>query len=224
MAMTDNIFRELAKNSLMLISLHGVRTVLERELGIKDLQITMDETAKAEIERAAKQKSVAYPYAYMSMSELTGVRDQSNNKYAQRYGTRMQAGGDGQSTRATSRKAFMFPINVGLDLKYIHDDPTQAMLMAEAFVILSMIGGVTFNIDLGGGVNFDVRIEIPESVTIPIASINAPEAPGGFEVSMSLIIHTFSGFFKEVAAVNNDHATLNVEIMLEDGEKIQTEL
>lgn len=222
MALNDTLFKELAKNSVLLLSLHGVRTVLERELGIKDLQIAMDETIKAEIERKTKQhEKTSYPYAYMSMSELIGIRDQGNNKHTQRFGIRMGAAG---ATRATSRKAFLFPINVGLDLKYIDDDPSRAIVMAESMVILSQLGGLSFSLTLGEAIEFDVRIEIPESVPIPLSSVNSPESPGGIEVSLSLIIHTYSGFFKEVAAVNSDRATINMEIELEDGEKLQTEI
>lgn len=222
MAITETLFNELAKNSVLLLSLHGVRTVLERELGIKNLHIAMDETVKAEIERKAGQHDKPqYPYAYMSMSELIGVRDQGNNKHAQRFGIRMGAAG---ATRATSRKAFLFPINIGLDLKYIDDDPVRAMVMAESMVILSMIGGLIFNLRLSESINFDVRVEIPETVPIPLASTNNPESPGGIEVSLSLIIHTFSGFFKEVSAVNSGNATISMEIVTEDDEVIKTEI
>lgn len=222
MALDDTLFKELAKNSVLLLSLHGVRTVLERELGIKDLQIAMDETIKAEIDRKTKQhEKTAYPYAYMSMSELIGVRDQGSNKYTQRHGIRMGAAG---ATRATSRKAFLFPINIGLDLKYIDDDPSRTIVMAESMVILSQIGGLSFSLTLGEAIDFDVRVEIPESVPIPISSTTNTESPGGIEVSLSLIIHTYSGFFKEVAAVNSDRATINMEIELEDGEILKTEI
>lgn len=222
MAITETLFKELAKNSVLLLSLHGVRTVLERELGIKNLQISMDETIKAEIERKTQQhEKVQYPYAYMSMSELIGVRDQSNNKHAQRCGIRMGAAG---ATLATSRKAFLFPINIGLDLKYIDDDPMRAIVMAESMVILSMIGGLTFNLKLSESINFDVRVEIPETVPIPLGSTNNPESPGGIEVTLSLVIHTFSGFFKEVAAVNSSSPTISMEIMTEDDVLIKTEV
>lgn len=221
MAITDTLFKELAKNSVLLLSLHGVRTVLERELGIKNLQISADETIKAEIERKVQQHGkVDYPYAFMSMSELIGVRDQSNNKHAQRFGIRMGAAG---ATLATSRKAFLFPINIGLELRYIDDDPMRAMVMAETMVILSMIGGLTFNLKLSEAINFDVRVEIPETVPIPLASTTNTEAPGGIEVTLSLIIHTFSGFFKEVSAVNSSSPTISMEIEMED-EIIKTEL
>lgn len=223
--MIDTLFKELAKNSVMLLSMHGVRTVLERELGIKELKLSMDETVRAEIERdhTAHEKA-KYPYAYMAVSELMGVRDQGNNKYSQRMGVRMmgQAGADG-ATRATSRKAHLFPINLSLDLKYVHDDPLKILLMGEAFTILSVCGGLSFNLQLNEGYNFDVRIEIPESTTIPIASTTDTSNPGGFELSMSLIVHTYSGFFHDASAVNSGSANINFEIDV-GGQKISTVL
>ena len=226
MAITDTVFKELAKNSVLLLSLHGVRTVLERELGIKNLNISMDETVKAEIERKAKQHEGArYPYAWLSMSELIGKRDQSNNKHAQRMGLRIGGGIDmaAGSTKYTSRKAYLFPIEVGMSLKYVDDDPARAMVMAESMVILSMIGGLNFSLTLSETLNFDVRVEIPETVPIPLSSTTNAEAPGGIEVELSLIIHTYSGFFKNVEAVTSDRPTLQMTIDL-DGETIETEL
>jgi hypothetical protein len=226
MAITDTLFKELAKNSVLLLSLHGVRTVLERELGIKNLQISMDETVKAEIERKSKQHEGArYPYSWLSMSELIGVKDQSNNKHAQRRGLRLGGGIDmaAGATKYTSRKAYLFPINVGMTMKYVDDDPVRAMVMAESMVILSMLGGLTFSLTLSETLSFDVRVEIPESVPIPLATNTSTESPGGIEVELSLIIHTYSGFFKNVEAVTSDRPTVNMTIELED-ETIQTEV
>lgn len=227
MAITDTVFKELAKNSVLLLSLHGVRTVLERELGLDNLHISMDETVKAEIERAAKQHEGArFPYSHMSMSELIGVRDQSNNKHAQRHGIRLGAGEDmaAGATKYTSRKAYLFPINVGMSLKYTDDDPVRCMVMAESMVILSMIGGLSFSLTLSETLNFDVRVEIPESIPVPISSVNSPESPGAMEVELSLVIHTYSGFFKNVEAVTSDRATVNMTIELEDGETLKTQI
>jgi hypothetical protein len=68
-----------------------------------------------------------------------------------------------------------------------------------------------------------VRVEIPETVSIPLSSTTNTEAPGGIEVELSLIIHTYSGFFKNVEAVAYDRPTVAMTIELEDG-KIETEV
>lgn len=226
MAITNTLFKELAKNSIMMLSLHGVRTVLERELDLKNLTISMDETVKAEIERKAKQhEGPRYPYCYLSMSELIGVRDQANNRHAQRAGLRIGGGKNmaAGATKYTSRKAHMFPINVGMSLKYVDDDPVRAMVMAESMVILSMIGGLTFSLTLSETLQFDVRVEIPESIPIPLASVMSTESPGGIEIELSLIIHTQSGYFQNVEAVTHDRPNISMTIELED-ETIQTEI
>jgi hypothetical protein len=128
------------------------------------------------------------------------------------------------ATKYTSRKAYMFPINAGMSLKYIDDDPVRCMVMAESMVILSMIGGLTFSLTLGESLNFDVRVEIPETVPIPISSTTNLESPGAMEVELSLVIHTYSGFFKNVEAVTSDRPKVQMTIELEENDIIKTEL
>jgi hypothetical protein len=208
MAISNSLFSELARNSILLISLHGVRTVLERELEIKNIMIATNDAIKRELMR---KDETQYPYSYLNMSELIGIRDQQSNKVMQRFGIR--AGMNG-ATRATSRKAFMFPINVGMELKYIDSDPLRIITMAESLVLLSIIGGLQFEIGLSDGIRFLVRVEIPESTSIPISSGESTESPGGSEITLSLIIHTYAGFFRDVSAVNSSSPTIDMQIIL----------
>lgn len=212
MSITNSLFSELAKSSVLLMSLHGVRTVLERELEIKNILIATEDTVKREMLRK-NNGNITYPYAYMNMSELIGVKDQNANRVIQRHGIR--AGLDG-STRATSRKAYMFPINVGMDLKYVDSDPSRTITMAESMVILSMIGGIQFEIVLSDAIRFLVRVEVPENVAIPIGNNGSTESPSASEISLSLVIHTYAGFFREVSAVNSGKANLDMQIIMAD--------
>jgi hypothetical protein len=95
--------------------------------------------------------------------------------------------------------------------------------MAESMVILSMLGGLTFSLTLSETLQFDVRVEIPESIPIPLATNTSTESPGGIEIELSLIIHTYSGFFKNVEAVTSDRPNIKMTIEL-DGETIDTEI
>lgn len=213
MANTSSLFSDLAKNSILLISLHGVRTVLEKQLELKDIQISTDETVKREIERKVGQnQKVDFPYAYLSMSELIGVKDQGNNRTMQRLGIASRGG----AQRATSRKGYLFPINVGLELKYIDDKPERAILMAETLVILSQIGGLSFDIKVSDDIEFDVRIEIPENLAIPLADTGNTQSPSAIELSAQLVIHTYSGFFRNVAAVNSGNPIIDMQIQMKD--------
>lgn len=213
MALTENLFNDLAKNSLLLISLHGVRTVLEKQLGLKDIQISTDETVKREIERkASNHEDIKFPYAYISLSEIIGVKDQNSNRNIQRLGIPSRSG----AMKATTRKGYLFPINVGMELKYIDDKPERAMVMAETFVILSMIGGLSFRLTVSEDISFDVRIEVPENLSIPLADTSSTQSPSGIELSAQLVIHTYSGFFRNVAAVNSGNPILDMQIEMND--------
>lgn len=213
MALTDNLFNDLSKNSLLLISLHGVRTVLEKQLGLKDIQISTDETVKRELERKAQNREeIRFPYAYISLSEMIGVKDQNSNRNIQRLGIQSLSG----AMKATSRKGFLFPINVGMELKYLTDKPEQAILMAETFVILSQIGGLSFRLTVSEDISFDVRIEVPENMSIPLADTSNTQSPSAIELSVQLVIHTYSGFFRNVAAVNSGNPIIDMQIEMKD--------
>src|SRR5476651_1508915 len=103
MADKKNLFAEIKQNGLMLMVLHGVRTVLENELDIHPILIATDDAIKGEYKRRGHTE---YPYAHIEINEVMGVRDQSSNRTMQRLG--MTVGTDG-ATRATTRKAYLFP-------------------------------------------------------------------------------------------------------------------
>ena len=205
MAITDNILGELQSNSILATSLHGVRTLLERELGLKNLLLATDDTIMGEFTRKAEQ---LYPHSYLVINELIGVTDQIHTRYVQRQGVTSGLGG---ATKATTQKAYMFPINVGVELKYQDNDMHRVMAIAEALVIFSMIGGLSFTLTVSG-IEYIVRIEIPLSTSIPIGSAESANDPSATEVSVSMVIHTHAGFFRDVSAVQSGSATTSYTI------------
>jgi hypothetical protein len=210
MSLSNSVVAEVAKNSILLISLHGVRTVLERELEIKNVLISSDESVKQQMKNRGE---TTYPYSYMSLSELSGVRDNVPTRTMQRFGARV---GNYGATKATSRKAFMFPVTLGLDFKYVDNDPYRVITMAESLVILSQLSGFNFNMKFSDSFMLNIRLEVPESTTIPIADSNSSNEPGGMEVSLSLIVHTYAGFFREVSSVNSGNPIINYTIEMQN--------
>jgi hypothetical protein len=210
MALSNSILRELRKNSIMLTSLHGVRTVLERELELKNLMIAYDETIKQQLQRKG---NVEYPYSYLSLSELVGIKDRTNTHAIKHHGFRLGTFG---ATRATSRKAYLFPVTLGVTLRYLDNDPYRVMLLAEAIAILSQIHGISFEMKFTEDFSIMVKIEIPDTTPIPIADTGNTQEPAGMDVSVSLVIHTYAGFFKDVSAVNSDSPIANFEIIMKD--------
>ena len=190
-----NIPRELAKNSILQTALHGVRTVLERETGLKNILISTDDKVKLEMKN---QGNTAYPYAWLAPSDAQIVKDQVSNRATQAYGMRM--GGYG-ATRNTSRVGFLFPVRLGFELKYTDDDAMRMMRMVETFLLLSAVNRLTFDIRFANSMTLNTRIEIPDSTTIPIADTGDTTKPGGSEVSVALIIHTYAGFVRDVSSV-----------------------
>lgn len=211
---TGSLVNELSRTSILMMSLHGVRTVLERELEIKNLTISTSDSVKRELDRKGQTN---YPYGYLSLSELIGIKDQMANRYVQKFGI---PAGLRSATRATARKAYMFPINIGLDLKYIDSNVQRTLLMAESMVILSMIGGLQFEVQLSDAIRFTVRIEVPENTAIPVASTSSTESPDASEITLSLVVHTFAGFFRDTPAVNADRPIINMNIIMDGRETI----
>lgn len=197
MAISNSILDEIGNNSILEMSLLGARTVLEREFRFDNLMIASDDTIKGELAKAGKDN---FPYTYIQLADMSGVKDQAPNKTIQRHGHRVGLLG---ATRATTKKAFVFPVNVSFELKYTDNDPRRVLKIAEAFVILSEIGGLSFNMNIGG-FELEFRLDIPENVTIPLADVGNVSAPGGQEVSLQFILHTYAGFFRDVSSVNSD--------------------
>lgn len=209
---SNSIFDDLQKSSLLSISLMGVRTLLERELCLKDMIIASEDSSIKELQRRLTtdlSRTISYPYGYLSLSELTAVKDHSPNKNIKRHGWRMGTEG---ATRATSRKGYLFPVVIQIALHYLDNDPMRVLRMAEALVILAQIGPLVFSLHVGDGIELEVEVEIPDGATIPIAETENNHSPGAQEIEVSLIIHTYAGFFRDVSAVNSDSPTVTVQL------------
>jgi len=204
MSKPATILDELNESSLFLASLYGVRTLFERELGIKNMLIATDEMIKARIAQRVKQNQLPeYPYAYLILNEVQSVKEMQPNKVVRRLGYRMGTEG---ATRATSTKGYIFPEKAGVELKYTDADPYKVIRVAEAMMILGQVDGLNFDLRVGDddAMRLSIRLEIPESVAIPMADTNLPSAPAALEVSLSFVMYGYAGFFREVSAVSSN--------------------
>lgn len=209
---SNSILDDLEKSSLLFISLMGVRTLLERELLLKDMILASEDSAIKELQRRLTTDlsgTVAYPYGYMSLSELTAVKDHAPNKNIKRHGLRM---GTDSATRNTVRKGYIFPVVVQISLHYLDNNPVRVLRMAEALIILAQIGPLVFSLTAGEGVELDVMVEIPEGATIPIAETENTHSPDAQEIEVPLVIHTYAGFFRDVSSVNSDTPEISVNL------------
>ena len=209
MSKPRNILSEINESSLFLASLHGVRTLFERELGLENILIATDEMIKLRIQqRSSQTEGPSFPYSYLVLNELQAVKDIQPNKVVRRLGYRVGMVG---ATRATTSKGFLFPVRASLELKYTDSDPIRVIRLAEAMMILGQVGSLFFELVVGKddeaqgieALRLESRLEIPDSITIPVADSGLPSAPGALEVTLSFVLHTYSGFFRDVSAVNS---------------------
>jgi len=219
MAKPRTLLDELDESSLFLTSLYGVRTVFERELGLKNILIETSEMIKLRILQRTKQhEAPTYPYAYMVINELQAVKELQPGKVVRRLGYRMGTIG---ATRATSSKGYIFPVQASVDLKYIDNNPERVIKVAEAMLLLGQVGCLFFDLVIGSsneedekdGMRLEVRLEIPTSVTIPVADSEVPAAPGGMEVTLSFVVNTYAGFFRDVSAVHSEHPVVTTTLI-----------
>jgi hypothetical protein len=216
MNLSNSILEELDKSNLFFISLQGVRTLLEREFLLKDLVLQTGDSAREELKRRLANpdltdRNLAYPYSYMSLSDMTGLKDRAPNKNIRRHGWRMLSQ---NATRATSRKAYIFPAAVQIGLHYIDNDPIRLLRMSQAFIILGQLGNLVFQLKMGHDFELDVTVGLPDTATIPIAETENVGLPDASEIEVPLIIDTYCGFFRDVAAVNSDTPEFKVEVAL----------
>ncbi len=208
-----SILKELAKENLLLIALQGCRAVLERELDINNVIFSMSSNVRQEHMRQAREKdALKFPYAFLTLNALAGVKELQNNFAIKKHGVRFDFAG----LRATTAKGYLFPITLGLDFHYIDSDQTRLLTMSQSLVILSVLEGLTFQIDVGEIFSFKVRMEIPLETTINIMDGNAPDLPGASDMNVQMIMHTTIGFFRDVSVVNGLPPNMQIHVTGEE--------
>lgn len=194
-----SIPKSIAKNSLLSTALNACKTVIARELGLpKGFAISTDERVKVALQQNGQKQ---FPQAWLVPSDVRSVKDRQNNRAVQRYGHRMGMYG---AMRNTSQVGFIFPIEVGMEIHYVDNDPLRLLRFAEACLVLSAINMLTFDIRFGSKEDpliLNTRIEVPDNASYPISDTSDTTKPGGGEVTIPIVIHTYTGFFQDVASV-----------------------
>lgn len=216
-----NLKSTLKRDSLLNISLNAMRRVLERTLELKTVHLVTGDRVKAiqRIEQTrvdrpnddiAKKTSV-YPYGFFIVNELANRRDYVVNNVAMRRHGLHLLGAD--ETMGSTRKAFLFPMRLGIELHYLTADPQDAFITSQALLLLGTIKGLSFTVKVSG-VQWTTFVEFPDSASIPQSTAEEPAQPGAMELSLSFSVTTMSGFFQDVAAVQHSAPQLNVDVEL----------
>ena len=195
-----SIPKELLKSGLLRTFLHGTRSVLQRELGLKSLPYSLDDKVKAQ---QANQNNDVFPYGYIAPSDMQVNKEaQGNPRAMQRTGWRVGVFG---ASRNISNVGFIVPMRVGLELHYFHNDADFLLRVGEMFVMLSSMNNLNFDVKFGSNTDspfiLNTRIEIPDNMSIPIADTGDTTKPGGGELSIPLVLHTYAGFFKKMSSL-----------------------
>ncbi len=187
---------ELVKSGILRTNLHAVRAVLQREFRFKHFPISLDDKVKAQ---QKNDGSTAYPYGWLVPSDSEIVRDQLNNRAVQLYGLRVGTFG---ADRNTTRVGYIFPVRMGLEMHIVSGDADQTIHMSEAALILSALQSqLSFDVRYGESFILNTRIEFPANTSIPVADTGDTTKPGGSEIVLQLIIHTYAGFFAKKSSV-----------------------
>jgi len=192
----ENILERLAALSFVDLTLRGVKAVLLKELSIQAI-IIMDDAATGELKR--RNKEVSYPTSTLRVGTMASVRDGTNNKYVQKHGRRSQPV---EATKATSVVFRTFPAVITLELEHKDNDARRILLLMEALCVVSAIGGVSFVMTISGE-PYTIRIEVPDSNDVQLASLESADSPGAFVLTCPIVLHGFVGYYSDVAAVQS---------------------
>ena len=213
-----SVFEELKKENLLQYALQGARAVLEQQLGLKDLVITTSETYKQElVRRAGSKENIRYPLNYLAFNAISGLKDRQNNVAMSKIGVTVT-----DPSRSMAKKAYVFPITVGLELHYIDSDPMKLIWMAQMLAILSVTSGCKFVIYVGYIFEYHVFLEVPTDTSIPIQEEQSNTTPGASELVANLIMHTQVGFFRDVASLNGKPLSMVIDV--EGGGSVEVKL
>jgi hypothetical protein len=203
------LIKELARERILHTALKGVAAVLSREFELDcNMTFTMSETYRQEIVRKAaeRQAPLKFPYSFFMIQSLAGVRENTNNYAIRKHGVAINKVGE----LALSKKAYMFPVKLGLEFHYIDTDPNRLLTMSEALVIFSASGGLKFNINIGDLYTYAVSLEIPIESTITASEEQNGVTPEATDLVASIVMSTELGFFRSVAATNGSPAIIRV--------------
>lgn len=195
-----SIPKELLASGLLRTFLHGTKSVLQRELNLKSLPYSLDDKVKAQ---QANENNNVFPYAYIAPSDMQVNKEaQGNPRAMQRNGWRVGTFG---ASRNISSVGFIVPMRMGLELHYFHNDADSLLRIGEMFVILSSMNNLNFDVKFGNGSEkpfiLNTRIEIPDNMSIPIADTGDTTKPGGGELVIPIVIHTYAGFIKKMSSL-----------------------
>lgn len=209
----SSLVKELANEKLLEVALRACSVMLQKELSISKVVLAITEAQiqsmliKAGAGTGAEVK-INYPISYCKLNALAGIRDEGNNFAMRKHGHTLIGTGD----RATTTKAYVFPITLGIEFHYIDDDPIRMLNVASAVAILSQTNGLCFTIDVGDHLSYQVRIELPLDTSINIMELDNQQTPGASDMTTNLIVHTHIAFFRRVASVNGDLVTQDIVI------------
>ena len=193
-----SLIAEIKKYNFLYYALEGTRDLIAREFEIPNLTIATSETHRLDLVRKAGQNGVQNPLSHLVFSSIAGDRDTQNNYAMRRNGIAMVD----QHSRSLTGKAYIYRMTIGLDLHYIHGDPTMILALSQALAIMSVTSGFRFNIDVGDTLTLGVHCEVPADYPIGVSENSNPSMPGATEITASLVLHTHVGFLRDVASVN----------------------
>ena len=135
---TPTLIEDLRRDNLLNISLKALTSVISREVGLKNMSVTMSDEFKQELLRSGsenhlgtdtEQLQVKYPFGYFLVSELAPNKERVPFKNVRKHGWSM---GTVDVTASTSQKAYLFPVILSLELHYFESSPTEALLISQA--------------------------------------------------------------------------------------------
>ncbi len=178
-------------NNCLEVTFDGLIGLIKQRLGLSNIEITTNDRVREQMQRKGKDK---YPLSWLIIQELRAWRENASGHNIARHGwTSPQS-----YTESTASKAYLFPVQLGVELHIAHNDPRMILTYSEALMIMGMTNALNFQVQLAPGTIITVRCEIPDTVSIPIASTDDVALPNGIELTLGLVLYTWVGFFKDV--------------------------
>lgn len=214
-----NLKAAIAKDRLLNIALQALSKHLAAVVG-SPVVVTYDNKPKDAIQRYLKsaahkasasqpKKTSYYPYAILNVGEVGVRKDWAYNlRTMQRHGLHVTNQVEGKTY---TYRLFMFPVRVACELHVLLGDPDAALDLYNTLVILSATSGLSFTISFPG-YTYSCCLEVPESVSVPIADVGGGESPSGIDVQLSFTLTAYTGFFKPVTAVQSSHPVMTFSI------------
>jgi hypothetical protein len=199
----DSLDRIMDVNAPAYLTLYTFRESIQRFFSIETLPLVQSQDVKREMRKGLDDPNAnmqLYPFAYYSISTLSLIKDQSPIKGIARNSMGYTVD---ELTNATTKKAFVFPATINVELHYVTNDLIRALDFSTRALIVALSGKLNAEVQWEG-IKWFVTVRCDaDSVNFVRTDKEMESDPEAMDLTITFSIDTKLGAMRDVPKINN---------------------